>query len=345
MISFREQKIYGVEVDGYTTNVSLDLYEAPESKCNTVTLFAKTESQGSEIRNLLAVSESYICYSIRKQLLRIINTVSTEKSLLRGHASQILDLKFSSATGRSTICSVDEGDGEASHTFIWEMNDEKVGELSYVVLGQFPIGASIVQPHPNLSGFWAIASNQNGHVSIGIISHNLPADSIKSYKNLPVHVVLPAGVIITGDCSPLHSAFQELTSLLFYPPHLIDLALSSDGRYLAAALSVVVSTASSLPSHNSCIMVWRVPVTEGLLSNVGSGPADNGVSLCYQTATKDTIAIRFVAGGIAGASKIASQSTSASVALAVQVRNVEFQGEINFVKLYSKYKIREKVRQ
>ena len=44
----------------------------------------KTEGQLKSCRNVLAVNENYICYSVKKNLLRVINTITTEKTLLRG---------------------------------------------------------------------------------------------------------------------------------------------------------------------------------------------------------------------------------------------------------------------
>lgn len=82
---YREQKIFGKDILDKNTVLSIDSSDdAPESRSNTVSLM-KAEGQMNSCRNILAVTENYICYSVRKNLLRIINTVSTEKILLRGN--------------------------------------------------------------------------------------------------------------------------------------------------------------------------------------------------------------------------------------------------------------------
>lgn len=152
---------------------------------------------------MLAVSDSYICYSVRKTLLRIIHTVSSEKLLLRGHISQILDLKFSVAGRRNTVCSVDEAPTQEPHTFIWELDDSST--LSHTIVGQYSIPASQVQPHPILANVWAIVSNGNGIAAettkghIGLVCSNIPADSLKSYSDIPVHIILGGNEIISGS--------------------------------------------------------------------------------------------------------------------------------------------------
>lgn len=79
----REQKIFGKDIHNKYTVLSIDSDNTPESRSNTVSLM-KAEGQMNSCRNILAVTENYICYSVRKNLLRVINTVSTEKTLLRG---------------------------------------------------------------------------------------------------------------------------------------------------------------------------------------------------------------------------------------------------------------------
>ena len=170
--------------------------DAPESKCNIVCVFPKPESLAYECRNLLGVSESYICYSVKKTLLRIINTVSTARALLRGHGSYVLDLKFSRVAKSTNVCSVDEGDGEGSHTFIWQINDG--AELTSVTVGQFSLRSSIVQPHPTLVNVWAIATNSGDHSKIGFISPSIQAELVKLYEDLPVHIIFEKHETISG---------------------------------------------------------------------------------------------------------------------------------------------------
>ena len=90
--------------------------DTPECKCNSVS-FMRPESLAPlplHCRNLVAVSERFICYSPKRTMLRVIQVASAEKDLLKGHQHSVLDLKFS-ATDDSILCSVDAGadDGDA----------------------------------------------------------------------------------------------------------------------------------------------------------------------------------------------------------------------------------------
>ena len=153
------QKVYGIDVSEKDVLVAHTAQEEiPEFKCNTVS-YIKAEPVTGSCRNVLAVSESFICYSVRKNLLRVIDTVSSEKALLRGHDHPILDIKFS-AVDSSILCSVDDTPGddasvEGSKTIIWNLSNSS--GLTSRILAQFPLGANIVQAHPEFSQVWAVA--------------------------------------------------------------------------------------------------------------------------------------------------------------------------------------------
>ena len=105
----RGHEVFGTEITSKDTSISLQSdSKLPQSKCNTVAL-VKTDASTVEFRNSLAVTDNFICYTVRRTLLRVINTVSSEKCLLRGHTSIITDLKFSIAGHRKHLCSVDVG--------------------------------------------------------------------------------------------------------------------------------------------------------------------------------------------------------------------------------------------
>lgn len=122
-----------------------EIDDIPPLKSNNVS-FMKVEDLPFYCRNILAISESYICYSVtqRKNLLRIINTVIGEKVILRGHDSAVLDLKFSPVDSNA-LCSVDDGDDVTkSHTMVWEKQEQGDWKITY----ELPLQANIVRAHP-----------------------------------------------------------------------------------------------------------------------------------------------------------------------------------------------------
>lgn len=56
------------------------------------------------------------------------------------------------------------------------------------------------------------------------------------------------------------------------------------------------------------VIIWRVPVNETLLSNVGTSPSENGLVEFARIASPDVIAIKFVANGLVMASQIPRES-------------------------------------
>eukprot|EP01032_Pedospumella_encystans_P018582 gene18582-21147_t len=107
----REERLYGDDItDEKATFVYDPSKELPASKSNNVS-FMKVEDLPLECRNILAVSETHICYSVtqKKNLLRIIDTQVGEKVILRGHENAVLDLRFAIAES-GLLCSVDNGE-------------------------------------------------------------------------------------------------------------------------------------------------------------------------------------------------------------------------------------------
>lgn len=180
-------------MDVTASNSILRDEETPESKCNTVSLL-KAETQSLQSRNLLAVTVPYICYTVRKTLLRVIHTVSSQKALLRGHSSNVLDMKFCLSATASTICSVDDGNVEnVGHVFMWHLDDSM--ELSHSILGQLALRALMVQPHPISPFAWAIASRH----CIGVISSHMHAtNQIRTYEDLRAHAMLESNERVEG---------------------------------------------------------------------------------------------------------------------------------------------------
>ena len=133
----REEKLYGDDIiDAMSVfSYSTDHNDTPPVQSNNVS-FMKVEQLPFNCRSILAAGESHICYSVtqKKNLLRLIDTVTGEKALLRGHESAVLDLRFSPADNRC-LCSVDAESIESAavpyaspdskpHTIVWEKQEQ-----------------------------------------------------------------------------------------------------------------------------------------------------------------------------------------------------------------------------
>jgi len=169
--------------------------ELPASKSNNVS-FMKVEDLPLECRNILAVSETHICYSVtqKKNLLRIIDTQVGEKVILRGHENAVLDLRFAIAES-GLLCSVDNGDvsGKA-HTIVWKKNEQ---QGDWKVHAELPLSAILVRPHPVRADLWLVA----GPTALGIFSATSNASlssAAQSYQALPHHLLLDQGESIVG---------------------------------------------------------------------------------------------------------------------------------------------------
>ncbi len=163
---FRDQRVYGIDLQPHS-RITSDSDESPTPKSNAVALFKSPSGDIQESRNILAVTRQYICYSVRKNLLRVIQTATSEKALLRGHSGFILDLKFSVVGNDTYLCSVDDtdtdigsGSGSGCHIFVWSLEDFSSldKESSRSLLLTLPYHASITQPHPLNSDLWCIAA-------------------------------------------------------------------------------------------------------------------------------------------------------------------------------------------
>jgi hypothetical protein len=233
-------KAFGVDILNDDYAVSSIEQETPESKCNSVS-FMNIDIVAPNCRNLLAVSDSYICYAIKRSKLRVIHTVSTQTVLLKGHEFPILDLKFSPAD-KTILCSVDDISDDTTGTsgcpriIIWQLHEGEGQALSCSILSQFAIGATIVQPHPKLAHVWAVAKGS----SVGIVTVELgkggAGEKITSYKELSISRTYPGGSIS-------------------------DLSFSADGSMLAVA---------TLVDSSSDLIFFNLPSSDLLVQGKGS---------------------------------------------------------------------------
>jgi hypothetical protein len=242
----REQKRCGMEIHDQISRITISEMETSDSKCNVVSVFPTEEF--SNCKNLLAISHSYVCYS-RKTLLRIINTVTSAKSVLRGHNSNITDLKFSLCGDMNLLCSVEEGaldsnkvpiDDDNSHIFIWRLSSEDLEqqqqsseppELRCEVLCRSRLRASLVAAHPLNPLLWCVASSSTETTPCMAIISCVTGEfgdvaTVSSYSQLPFHASAPTGSVITGPSTiVILIRFICVTPLLLFSSLLFSIFL------------------------------------------------------------------------------------------------------------------------
>lgn len=184
-------RFFGRDIFDQNSQLSFpDSGDLAVSKSNNVS-FLKVDDLDPDLRNILVVGESFICYSVtaKRTSIRAIDTVSGEKALLKGHESSILDLKLS-VSDSQTFCSVDCGaDTSKSHVFVWKRADGK--SLDFKLALQSKLSAKMVQSFPK-GDAWGISDGRR----IGILtSENASATQ---YNQLPYYISVDDGVI-TGN--------------------------------------------------------------------------------------------------------------------------------------------------
>lgn len=191
----REERLFGDDILEMHTVLDCSVKsELPQSKSNNVS-FMKVEDLAKDCRNILAVSESNICYSVtqKKNLLRIIDTERGDKVILRGHEHFVVDLCFAVADS-TLLCSVDNGDdGSAGkpHIIVWKKGEQG----DWKVFAELPLRATIVRPHPQQGHLWLIARGG----SLGVFSsQRSSAQPAGSYEGLPLHAELGSGELVLG---------------------------------------------------------------------------------------------------------------------------------------------------
>ena len=217
-----------------------------ESKCNTVA-FMKLERAPLSCRNVLAVNEQFICYSVKKTMLRIINQRNAQKDLLKGHQHPILDIKFST-TNEAMLCSVDDGEGDqtlpaTAACIVWRLTEANQGvlegTLTHEVALMVPLRASTVQSFPQLSGeVWVVAhKNKFAVLSTGMAEALYGATE---YHQLPIN----------SQCIGSNSVIA-------------DLCFSADGDTLA-----VCEACEDV--RQSQVTLWSLPPLTSMASACGS---------------------------------------------------------------------------
>jgi hypothetical protein len=171
-----------------------DLGDLAVSKSNNVS-FLKVDDLDPDLRNILVVGDSFICYSVtvKRTSIRAIDTVSGEKALLKGHESSILDLKLSVSDSQS-FCSVDFGtDSSKSHVFVWKRTGSKLLDFKPVLQSKLP--AKMVQSFPK-GNAWGISDGRN----IAILTAD--NSNATQYSQLSYHISADGGSISAFLFSP-----------------------------------------------------------------------------------------------------------------------------------------------
>lgn len=130
---------------------------ASTPKCNSIA-FVKPEPRSSDARNTCAAAGRFVCYTVKGTMIRVIDKVTGEKALLKGHMSPIADISFSPIDD-TLLCSVDMGGSEGA-AIVWKLVSS-ADAFSFDLVARFPIDACIARAHPVLSDIWCLSDGFN----------------------------------------------------------------------------------------------------------------------------------------------------------------------------------------
>jgi hypothetical protein len=152
----KQRKKFGVSVSSSKFNFVPADSEIPDLESTTICVMKGNMDESC--RNMVAVSSFFVCYVVRESLLRVIGMESSNKLLLRGHESKVLDLCISPSDDKM-MCSVDNGEELGHHCFVWRITEKGPGgDLGFCRVASFSLNGSSIQPHPALPNVYAVAS-------------------------------------------------------------------------------------------------------------------------------------------------------------------------------------------
>lgn len=159
-----------------------EFQEFPSTRCNDVS-FMKNEELDANCRNILAVADTYICYSVtlKRNLLRLIDAATGEKAILRGHEGAIADLKVS-PIDQGIFCSVDNADSNGNHTFVWKRESK---HIDFKLAVSLHLKATLVVPHPTQSHVWCVSDGR--HLAIFSINKLPPTTASSTYSSFSMN--------------------------------------------------------------------------------------------------------------------------------------------------------------
>mmetsp|Transcript_25868 Transcript_25868/g.48552 ORF Transcript_25868/g.48552 Transcript_25868/m.48552 type:complete len:1013 (-) Transcript_25868:208-3246(-) len=176
----------GLQKDESDIVFGSDADSAPiDPKCNSVCLM---KSDKRVYRNMIAVSKNFICYTVKGNLLRVIDSEVGEKVLLRGHESPVLDVRFSPAD-ENVLCSVDAGEGGSSHVHLWRLTMTS-GVIDQTLQCSLPLRANNVKSHPLTPSVWGISCGNQ----LGLLNPEVDAGA-QTYDGLKCHLPFKDDII------------------------------------------------------------------------------------------------------------------------------------------------------
>jgi hypothetical protein len=289
----RGLKLFGKDILSNNARYELDSKdELPPSKCNTVSLL-KPDFAPAEYRNMLAVTDTFICYTVRRTLVRVIHTVSSEKTLLRGHEYTIVDMKYG-LNNSKMLCTIDDGgdpsaptNTAASHVFVWKLDDSKK-EIPATKICALGLMANVVQPHPTHANLWGLGrsdcAKNVGYIGI-FSSVDCNQDNSPSYESLPMHAVLQ------GKC-------------------VTDVSFSADGKCIFACVSDNCST------KDTHIGVWSLSFVAGVGEH---SYRESSLAMSFLLPMPYCVAVRGLSVGIVCASQPPQPSSHKNAELRISV--------------------------
>jgi WD40 repeat protein len=113
---------------------------------------------GTSKRTPLAASTSFLCYIVKSNMIRVINTENPqEKMLIKGHVNEIGDIKFS-ISGKY-LCSV-----SLDMICLWSLREGPDPEYENVL--QLPFSGGSIEPHPGVDGCFAVCDKNRTCIAI-----------------------------------------------------------------------------------------------------------------------------------------------------------------------------------
>ena len=94
MIHVRFARSTGTRLQGETCTYRSGEDVAAQQPLEVTPITLYNTEISSNIGNLIAVNNQYICYAIRGGMIRVINQTSVLRVLLRGHSQHVTDLAF-----------------------------------------------------------------------------------------------------------------------------------------------------------------------------------------------------------------------------------------------------------
>lgn len=134
--------------------------------------------EGKNILNILTINSKYICYTLKGNLIRIIQTTTGDKLLLKGHENNICDMKYS-IINSNILCSIDNG-LNGLNIFIWKLFKDTI--FNSQIMCNLPLSATLIQSHPTSSSVWAV-SHESSICLISTLQQSLQYEKRLSYDD------------------------------------------------------------------------------------------------------------------------------------------------------------------